>query len=149
MLSVLAVCVSALLYKPSVKSVSTENISVKIKVKKQAKRQENFSSYEDFSDREEVLSNTDFPDTAVPSEQTSEQTEELDLNVVYPPSMRKRNIEAFFEVKVHVNKEGYYELEFPSHVQQAFINAIEKAFKGKRSKLRNADYILPVEFCLK
>ena len=74
---------------------------------------------------------------------------DLNLNIVYPKVMRKRNIEACFDVHVKVDSKGNYNLDFPDNVQKAFENAVRNAFKGKVSELRNVEFVIPIEFILK
>lgn len=70
------------------------------------------------------------------------------LNIVYPASMRKRNIENSFTVRVKVDGSGRYELIFPDDVQKPFVKAVKDAFAGKTSKECNIEFDLPVEFKL-
>ncbi len=54
--------------------------------------------------------------------------------IVYPASLRRKNIETSIALKVYVDKDGNISLQFPNGTNSAFISSIEKAFKGIKAK---------------
>lgn len=86
---------------------------------------------------------------------------EIDLNkvyskIVYPASLRRKNIEASIHLRVYVDKNGNITLQFPDGTHSAFISSIEKAFKGIKAKpavyndkATDVTFTIPIIFELK
>lgn len=76
--------------------------------------------------------------------------------IVYPISMKKKNIQARFDIRVYVSKNGDVSINIPKSVQTAFSDVVSKAFSGIRAvpaqyKGKNVDvtFSIPMTFELK
>ena len=75
--------------------------------------------------------------------------------MLYPASMKRKNAEAFFQVRIFVNRNGNLSVSVPDNIERAFADSVTKAFKNITvqpalldGKPIDVTFTIPIQFVL-